>query len=124
MPVRRGTARPGSVSRRPAARVDRQRRSSAGIARVRARGQRATMPIMTLTYSVVLDPAEEGGYVVRVPRLPGCVTEGDTLEEAIDNAREAITAYLLSLRDDGQEIPPPDAGGIRVERVAVDPDAA
>jgi predicted RNase H-like HicB family nuclease len=73
-----------------------------------------------LTYSIVLDPAEEGGYVVRVPRLPGCVTEGDSLDEAVDNAREAITAYLLALLDDGKELPAPDEGGIAVRAVAVD----
>ncbi len=82
------------------------------------------MICMRLSYSVVLDPAEEGGFTVRVPRLPGCVTEGDTLEEAQANAREAITAYLLSLLDDGQEIPEPDGGGIQVRAVEVDLDAA
>ena len=79
---------------------------------------------MKLTYTIVLDPADEGGYVVRVPRLPGCVTEGDTMDEALQNAREAITAYLLSLRDDGEDLPPPDEGEIKVQAVAVEFDAA
>ena len=79
---------------------------------------------MVLSYSVTLDPASEGGYVVRVPRLPGCITEGDSLDEAIANAREAITAYLLSLRDEGSELPEPDGGAVLVRSVAVDLDAA
>lgn len=57
-------------------------------------------------YSVLLTPdAEDGGYTVRVPSLPGCNTQGDTLEEAIANAREAIEGYLESLRDLGRPIP-------------------
>lgn len=79
---------------------------------------------MTLSYSIVLDPAPEGGFTVRVPRLPGCVTEGDSLDDALENAREAITAYLLSLRDDGIDLPEPDAGTIQVRAIAVDLDAA
>jgi predicted RNase H-like HicB family nuclease len=55
-------------------------------------------------YSVILTP-EEDGYVVTVPALPGCVTEGDTLEEALDNARDAITLYVESLAARGLTIP-------------------
>lgn len=43
---------------------------------------------------VVLEPAEEGGYTVYVPALPGCISEGDTFEEAIANIKEAIELYL------------------------------
>ena len=60
---------------------------------------------------VVLKPAleqEEVGYTVNVPSLPGCITEGDTVEEALGNAREAIEAYLLSLKDRDLPIPPSD----------------
>ena len=57
-------------------------------------------------YTVLLLPdAEEGGYTVRVPALPGCVTEGDTLEEALENAREAIVLYLEALEDMGRAAP-------------------
>jgi predicted RNase H-like HicB family nuclease len=57
-------------------------------------------------YSVVLIPdPDEGGYTVRVPALPGCITEGDTLEEALDNARDAIQLYLEDLEACGQPIP-------------------
>ncbi|NSW76706.1 MAG: type II toxin-antitoxin system HicB family antitoxin [Candidatus Atribacteria bacterium] len=43
---------------------------------------------------VILEPSEEGGYTVYVPSLPGCVSEGETIEEALQNIREAIKLYL------------------------------
>jgi predicted RNase H-like HicB family nuclease len=59
-------------------------------------------------YTVLFEPAEEGGYVVTCPSLPGLVTEGDTLDEARANAAEAIRGYLEALAKDGQPIPPED----------------
>lgn len=56
-------------------------------------------------YTVVFEPAEEGGYVVTVPALPGLVTEGDSLEEAREMVKDAIRGYLESLRKHGEEIP-------------------
>lgn len=56
-------------------------------------------------YTVIFDPAEEGGYVVNVPALPGCITEGDTLDEARWMAKDAIRLYLESLSERGDEIP-------------------
>lgn len=44
--------------------------------------------------SIVLEPGDEGGYTVYVPSLPGCISEGETLKEAMDNIREAIQLYL------------------------------
>ena len=49
---------------------------------------------------VVLEPSEEGGYTVYVPSLPGCISEGDTREEALENIREAIDLYLETVEDD------------------------
>ena len=43
---------------------------------------------------IVLDEQEEGGYTVHVPALPGCISESDTLEEAVKNIKEAIELYL------------------------------
>jgi antitoxin HicB len=57
-------------------------------------------------YTVLFEPAEEGGYVVTCPALPGLVTEGDTLERARAMAADAIRLYLESLRKDGQPFPP------------------
>ena len=47
-----------------------------------------------MRFKVVLEEAEEGGYVVYVPSLPGCVSQGETRDEALDNIKEAIEAYL------------------------------
>ncbi len=49
---------------------------------------------------VYLQPSEEGGYTVIVPSLPGCISEGETKEEAIKNIREAIELYLEPVEDD------------------------
>jgi antitoxin HicB len=57
------------------------------------------------SYTVLFEPAEEGGFVVTCPALPGLVTEGDTLEEARAMAQDAIVAYLESLRKDHLPIP-------------------
>ncbi len=49
---------------------------------------------------VILEPSEEGGYTAIVPALPGCVSEGNTREEALENIREAIELYLEPVEDD------------------------
>ena len=49
---------------------------------------------------IVLEPSDEGGYTVYVPSLPGCISEGDTEEEALANIREAIELYLEPVEDD------------------------
>jgi len=49
---------------------------------------------------VYLEPSDEGGYTVMVPSLPGCISEGETKEEAIKNIREAIELYLEPVEDD------------------------
>ncbi len=56
-------------------------------------------------YTVILIPEEEGGYSVDVPALPGCVTQGETKEEALAMAKEAIELYMESLQADGEPIP-------------------
>jgi antitoxin HicB len=57
------------------------------------------------SYKVILEKAEEGGYVVSVPALPGCHTQGDTFEEAMSMAHEAIATYIGSLVKDNEDIP-------------------
>jgi len=49
---------------------------------------------------VILEPSEDGGYTVFVPSLPGCISEGDTVDEAMANIREAIELYLEPVDDD------------------------
>ncbi len=58
-----------------------------------------------LKYTAIFEPAEEGGYVVYVPSLPGCVTEGDSLEEAMEMVKDAILGYITSLRKHNEAIP-------------------
>ncbi len=49
---------------------------------------------------IILEPSDEGGYTVIVPSLPGCISEGDTKEEALTNIKEAIALYLELVEDD------------------------
>jgi predicted RNase H-like HicB family nuclease len=53
-----------------------------------------------MTFKVMLEKSEEGGFTVYVPSLPGCISEGDTREEALKNIREAIELYLEPTDDD------------------------
>ena len=57
-------------------------------------------------YTIILHPdEEEGGYTVTVPALPGCITQGETLEEAIMMAKDAIQLYIETLIAEGETIP-------------------
>jgi predicted RNase H-like HicB family nuclease len=49
---------------------------------------------------IILEPSQDGGYTAIVPSLPGCISEGDTKEEALENIREAIELYLEPVEDD------------------------
>ena len=53
-----------------------------------------------MRFKVVLEPSDEGGYTVDVPSLAGCISEGETVEEALKNIREAIELYLEPVEDD------------------------
>ena len=55
-----------------------------------------------VTLRVVLEPSEEGGYTAVVPSLPGCISEGNTREDALANVREAIELYLEPVDDDSE----------------------
>ena len=52
-----------------------------------------------MVFKVVLEPSEEGGYTAVVPALPGCISEGDTADEAMRNIREALELYLEPLEE-------------------------
>ncbi len=54
---------------------------------------------------IYLEPSEDGGYTAIVPSLPGCISEGDTKEEALKNIKEAIELYLEPVEDDILTIP-------------------
>ncbi len=61
-----------------------------------------------LNYRIMLRKEPEGGYTVLVPSLPGCVTYGESIEQAVDMAREAIELYIESLKEAKEEIPTDD----------------
>ena len=58
-----------------------------------------------LNYKILLKKEPEGGYTVLVPSLPGCITYGETIDESIINAKEAIELYIESLKSHGEDIP-------------------
>jgi len=64
---------------------------------------------------LVFDPQPEGGFTVTSPSIPELVTEGDTLDDALENVRDALAAVIEIYRDSGRPLPPglliPDAGG-------------
>lgn len=60
-----------------------------------------------MKYRVVIEVDEDGMYVVSVPSLPGCISQGKTREEALRNIKDAIRGYLESLKKHNEPIPPP-----------------
>lgn len=64
---------------------------------------------MVRKFRVILEPNELGGYTVIVPSLSGCISEGDTRDEALANIKEAIELYIESLQADGEPIPSEEA---------------
>ena len=71
-----------------------------------------------MRYTVVLEQESDGGFVASVPVLPGCVSQGDTREAALNNIREAIDLYIEDCIDVGDPVPT-EAG-----RVFIDVEAA
>ena len=53
-----------------------------------------------MRFKVVLEPNDEGGHTIYVPSLPGCISEGETIEEAVKNIREAIGLYVEPVDND------------------------
>lgn len=60
-------------------------------------------------YPAIFEPGERKGYVVAFPDLPGCLTEGDSLETALHMAREALELHMYGMEEDGDFIPMPSA---------------
>ena len=71
-----------------------------------------------LKYTVVFEPSEEGGYVASVPVLPGCLSQGETFEEATKMIKDAISGYLAVLKEKGEEIPK-ESGEVVISKVEV-----
>jgi predicted RNase H-like HicB family nuclease len=72
-----------------------------------------------MEYTVIIYEAEEGGYWTRVPTLPGCGSQGETIDETLANTREAIESHILAIREDGQEIPLEESSVFGKVKVAV-----
>ena len=68
-------------------------------------------------FEVIFTPQKEGGFTVEVPDLPGCISEGETLEEAEANVKEAIELYLETLEERG--IPLPSREPLRILKMNV-----
>lgn len=62
---------------------------------------------LSLPYEIVVLPDPTGGYVAQIPDLPGCVTQGDTIQEALEMLEEAKRAWLEDALESGEEIPEP-----------------
>jgi predicted RNase H-like HicB family nuclease len=60
---------------------------------------------MQMRYTVVLEQESDGGFVITVPALPGCVSQGDTRAEALANIHEAIEVYIADCREVGDPVP-------------------
>jgi predicted RNase H-like HicB family nuclease len=58
-----------------------------------------------MSYTVILQQEPDGGFVAVVPALPGCVSQGDTRNEALANVREAVAVYIEDCRESGETIP-------------------
>lgn len=71
----------------------------------------------TYDFKVILEPDESGGYVISCPSLPGCYSQGETLEQALENIKEAIALCLEDMESQGEEIP--DASKVLVGSVVV-----
>lgn len=76
---------------------------------------------MKCKYTVMLEPEDEGGYHVFCPTLPGCHSQGETVDEALLNIREAIEVYLESLVAHGD--PVPTEAGLLIASAEVEMDA-
>lgn len=70
-----------------------------------------------MIYKVILEPAEEGGYTVQCPALPGCISEGDTKKDALINIQEAIKLYLRAIDRENQLLA--EKGEIELAEVSV-----
>lgn len=72
---------------------------------------------MIMEYTVVIHPAEEGGFWAEVPALSGCFSQGETVDETLTNVKEAIEAHVMSLRHDGLNVS--GDNGLMVTKVSI-----
>lgn len=67
-----------------------------------------------ISYTVIVKTDPKGGYWTQVPALSGCGSQGDTMEETLENTREAILSYVGSKRKHGEPVPPDDCVVVKV----------
>jgi len=67
-----------------------------------------------MKYRVLIGQDEDGVYVAEVPSLPGCISQGQTRSEALDNIKEAIAGYLASLEAHKEPVPTAQSNNLRV----------
>ena len=70
-----------------------------------------------MEYTIVIHPADEGGYWTEVPLLPGCYSQGETIEEVFKNIKEAIDTHVEALRGNGRGVP--QEAGVLFGRIEV-----
>ena len=70
-------------------------------------------------FTIIIEKEEEGGYHAFCPLLPGCHTQGETYEEAIENIKDAIKLYIESLREHNEEVPQEEDVTVKLTRVRV-----
>ncbi len=70
-------------------------------------------------YTIIIHPAEEGGFWVEVPTLPGCFSQGESIEEAMNNIREAIELHIECLKEEDE--PVPVESDLIISRIQVNP---
>lgn len=75
-----------------------------------------------MEYVLVIHKAEEGGYWAEVPALPGCFVQGETVEDLLADAPDAIASHLMALKADGQQVP--QDAGVLIATVRTDASAA
>lgn len=75
--------------------------------------------VMERRYSVIIEPDEDGVYVATVPSVPGVAEQGETVDEAVENLREALLFHLECMEEDGEELPPSDAPKREVRNVEI-----
>lgn len=57
-------------------------------------------------FRVIIETDEDGVYVAQCPNLPGCVSQGETREKALENIKDAVEGYIASLKKHGEPLPP------------------
>ncbi len=71
-----------------------------------------------MEYTILIHQAEEGGFWSEVPTLPGCYSQGETIDETLQNTKEAIESYLIALKED--QVAAPIEESLFIGKVRVD----